>query len=249
MTLFSTTGQLRRIRDIISGYHRLPFSRSSIPGYVMEGALAQVRNADVLGKYDFVDVIHRADRVGWQVKSTAANTPVTWKRAKISNRNELINASTLSEKGRKELGKAIIDFCNAAISKDFEKHPIDAIGYSRLIAHRDGMATYFERELVTRANPTLFDPDEFQWNWSEQRVGLKKEQLSAFHGMHLPTMKKWWAWHGRGENQLHFPGESTWWPEPQAQHTIRFRLPENRFALDELLNLLDPQAKKTLSPD
>lgn len=244
MTLFSTTAQLQRIRDIISSYHRLPFSGDAIPGAILEGTLAQVREGHVLGKYDFVDVVRYADRVGWQVKSTAAATPVTWKRAKISDRNKLITASERDPTARNTLGRAIIDFCNEAIAKDFAKYEIDAIGYSRLIVHRDGTATYFERELVTRARPILFDPDEFEWHWTAQRLGLKKEQLSAFHGIHRPTNTKWWAWHGRGENQLHFSGEGAWWPRPQDPHAITFQLPEHRFSLDELTELLDPQGGK-----
>lgn len=244
MSLLSNRSQLEHIRDIISSYHRLPFSGDNVPGAIMEGALAQVRGARVLGRYDFVDVVKKESRIGWQVKSTAAATPVTWKRAKLENRKDLIEASEASAEGLKALGKAIIDFCNAAIARDFAKHPIDAIGYARLITHGDGSATYFERELVTRRQPVLFDPDDFEWRWTEQRTGLKKEQLSALHGTHRPTGKKWWAWHGKGENQLHFSGEGTWWPGSQDPNAIRFRLPEDRFSLEELLVLLDPKAGK-----
>jgi len=59
----------------------------------MEGTLAQVREARVLPTYDFIDVMKDGERVGWQVKSTAASTPVTWKRAKIAERNKLITDS------------------------------------------------------------------------------------------------------------------------------------------------------------
>lgn len=218
----------------------MPFSGERIPGDVLEGALAHIRGGRRLGKYDFVDVVHDNARVGWQVKSTAEATPVTWKRAKISGRDGLIRKSENSDDGARELGKAIIDFCNAAIIRAFDEYNIDVIGYARLIVHPDATATYFERKLVTRESPTLFKHDDFRWNWTRQREGGKKEQLSAFHGYHAATNTKWWAWHGRGENQLHFSGERTWWPPCSDTNAIRFRLPDTRYTLDELIGLLDP---------
>ncbi|MBS5905277.1 MAG: hypothetical protein KIC89_21700 [Acetobacteraceae bacterium] len=244
MTTYSTPTHLARIRDILCSYFRLPFSGDRIPGDVMEGTLAQVRDATRLGRYDFIDVVKEAERVGWQVKSTAEGTPVTWKRAKIEGRTDLIAASETGAEGRRALGKAIIDFCNAAVARDFERYAIDQILYARLIVHPDATATYFERELATRREPRIFDPSDFEWHWTTQRTGLKKEQLSAFHGIQKASGKKWWAWHGRGENQLHFSGESEWWPSPVDPHSIRFDLPTERFSLDELLELLDPKAGK-----
>lgn len=243
MTKYSTPDQLNRISDIICSYYRLPFSGNRIHGDVLEGILAQVRNAIPLGRYDFIDVVKESDRVGWQVKSTAESTPVTWKRAKIEGRNDLIALSEKSSDGRHKLGKAIIDFCNTAVYRDFTRYSIDAIIYARLILHPNGTATYFEREIATRKHPQLFNPDDFEWTWTDQRTGLKKEQLSAFHGIHKSSGKKWWAWHGRGENQLHFSGERTWWPPENDRYHITFALPTEKFSLDELLELLDPKAK------
>jgi hypothetical protein len=210
----------------------------------MEGTLAQVRDATRLGRYDFIDVVKETERVGWQVKSTAQSTPVTWKRAKVEGRNDLIRASESGPDGRQALGNTIIDFCNAAVARDFERYEIDHILYSRLIIHANGTATYFEKEIATRQKPQVFKAADFEWHWTEQRTGLKKEQLSAFHGIHKRSGKKWWAWHGRGENQLHFSGESEWWPESSDPHSINFELPTERFALDELLEFLDPKAKR-----
>ena len=41
----------------------------SVPGSVLETILAEVRGGDALPTYDFVDVINRDSKVGWQVKS------------------------------------------------------------------------------------------------------------------------------------------------------------------------------------
>ncbi len=105
--IFSTSEQLSRLADVLSKYIRLPFSTDTIPGAILEGALAYVRNAEVLKTYDFVDVINRDLRVGWQVKSTKADTPVTWKRAKIPNQEKLVKDSLDSEEARQILGNAI----------------------------------------------------------------------------------------------------------------------------------------------
>jgi hypothetical protein len=237
MTGFSDLKQLARVRDILCSYRKLPFSGDRVPGDVLEWILAEVRNGRRLGRYDFIDVIKEEQRIGWQVKSTAEDTPVTWKRAKISNRNQMISASEKTLQGCKELGKAIIDFCNAAILRDFDRYEIDLIMYARLVLHPDGSATYFERQLVTRTSKQLFNPDDFEWKWAVERTATKKEQLSAFHGIHKQTNEKWWAWHGRGENQLHFSGERFWWPPDGNVNSIRFQLPDQRLTLNQFLSL------------
>ena len=99
MTVFSTPEQLSRIRAIVSSYSRLPFSGRRVPGEVLEGAFAHVRGARRLGRYDFVDVVDEIARAGWQVKSTGEKTPVTWKRAKIAGRDDLIRRSEVDADG------------------------------------------------------------------------------------------------------------------------------------------------------
>ena len=237
MTSFSDINQLARVRDILCNYRKLPFSGDRVPGDVLEWILAEVRGGRRLGRYDFIDVVKEEHRVGWQVKSTAEDTPVTWKRAKIPNRNQMISASEKTDQGCRELGKAIIDFCNAAIARDVEKYKIDQIMYARLVLHPDRYVTYFERQLVTRASQQLFNPDDFEWSWAVDRNVRKKEQLSAFHGIHRHTGEKWWAWHGRGENQLHFSGERFWWPPDGNVNSIKFQLPDQRLTLNEFLAL------------
>src|SRR6185437_173347 len=110
--LFSTGEELEMVARILQNYVRLPFSPTNIPGAVMEGVLGHVRRAAVLRTYDFVDVVDSDAGLGWQVKSTLAGTPVTWKRAKIPERAKLIAASEKSAKGCQALGDAIIAFCN-----------------------------------------------------------------------------------------------------------------------------------------
>ena len=77
-------------------------------------------------------------------------------------------------------------------------------------------------------------------------ISSKKEQLPAFHGVSKKTGKKVFAWHGKGENQLHFSGEKNWWPEvdrPPVEgvfnysadnHAIAFKLPSKKVEWDEL---------------
>src|ERR1700686_4422516 len=222
--IFSTRDELVTIARILQNYARLPFSPNNIPGSVMEGALGHVRQGEVLRTYDFVDVVNRESGLGWQVKSTLAQTPVTWKRAKIPSRVELILASEKSDAGLQALGDAIIGFCNRHAEESIELYGLKEIGYARLVIHEDGEVIYFERRLCTRDKPQIFDPKDFVWRWSNPKRTAKKEQLTALHAMHKPTGKKWFAWHGRGENQLHFSGEETWWPSA-GSHRIAFRLP------------------------
>jgi hypothetical protein len=206
----------------------------------MEGTLAHVRRGKVLRTYDFVDVVDLDSGLGWQVKSTLAQTPVTWKRAKIPDRRDLIAASEKSDDGLQALGNAIINFCNRHAAESLKLYGLTSIGYSRLVIHENGEATYFERLLCTQHAPRIFEPGEFLWRWSSPKRTTKKEQLTALHGLHKPTGKKWFAWHGRGENQLHFSGEQAWWPEGGDSHTITFRLPSEsqRLTLEGFIDLL-----------
>lgn len=205
----------------------------------MESIVAEVRNATRLETYDFVDVVRPAEGIGWQVKSTKASTPVTWKRAKLPNQVELIKASQTAT-GAQVLGNSIIEFCNAHARESLKEYGLSEIGYSRLLIRADLSATYFERILVTAKSPELFKASEFSWQWSIQKQSKKKEQLSALHGIHVKTGKKWWAWHGLGENQLHFSGETAWWPTAET-NAITFTLPSlvDRMSMQDLIELLD----------
>ncbi|MGH8602505.1 MAG: hypothetical protein ACREXR_06935, partial [Gammaproteobacteria bacterium] len=201
------------------------------PGRFLEGVLAYVRNAEALPTYDFVDVVKRDASCGWQVKSSRRNSPVTWARAKIAESSRLIARSENSQADLQKLGDAIIAHCNRHVQNSLAKYELDEIGYARLILHPDRTVTYFERLLVTREEPMLFDPRDFEWKWSEPKPGKAKELLPSLHGFNRGTQKKWFAWYGRGENQLHFDGEKSWWPTEDS-HSIRFQLPKETEQLD-----------------
>lgn len=240
MSIFSSKAQLERIAKLVSSFTSLPFApRDSVPGAVLMAVLADVRDAVTLETYDFVDVVRSQAGIGWQVKSTKSATPVTWKRAKIPNKDALIAASATA-KGAQDLGNAIIEFCNDHAVESMKLYGLDEIGIARLIVYPDLKATYYERSLVTKSNPHLFDPKQFTWKWSAEKKVKKKEQLSSLHGIHVPTGKKWWAWHGRGENQLHFSGEGAWWPK-DTTHAVNFSLPSlvDRLSMQDLIGLLD----------
>lgn len=242
--LFSTADDLDRIQKILTALLKLPLTEHTISGDLMERVFAHVRGAEVLRTYDFVDVIDREKKIGWQVKSTMSSTPVTWIRGKISNREHMIAESEKSEDGMKALGAAILDYCNDHIwHSGFEKYNLDHIGYIRLIVFPDGTLRYFERYLCSREQPILFVPDRYNWQWSVQKNAKAKEQLSALHGYFTDPSggqpRKHWAWHGRGENQLHFSGEGEWWPKDGDPHTRNFEFPsEGKLDFDDLVRLL-----------
>ena len=208
---------------------------------MLEEALANVRSGKVLPTYDFVDVIKAEEACGWQVKSTRETTPVTWKRAKLPKAAELIDASINSDAACQELGDAIIGFCNEHAQRSLADYDLQEIGYARLILHDCSSVTYFEKSLCSISKPNIFDPEDFSWSWSRPKTTLKKEQLPALHGTHRQTNSKWWAWHGQGENQLHFSGESTWWPSSSSRHSFSFEMPsaEEKLTIDDLLAILD----------
>lgn len=237
--IFSTSAQLSRIVNILSGYLRLPFSSNSIPGTLLENVVSNVRHAQLLNTYDFVDVINREQRIGWQVKSTKSTTPVTWKRAKIPNSVELIEYSRQSAAGLQNLGDTIIAFCNDHALESLKKYNLAEIGYCRLIVQPSGKLTYFEKVLCTNVNPKVFYEDDFYWSWSVPKKTRKKEQLPALHGTHKHTGSKWFAWHGLGENQLHFSGEKAWWPRDRDANRIDFRFPQKRLSQEQFMDLLD----------
>lgn len=197
------------IADQLASFFRLPFATESIPGGFAEALIADHYKGEVLATYDFVDVICRENRIGWQVKSTKATTPVTWKRAKIEGSVELIHESDLSG-DTSVLGAKIIETCNEHVQDSLDKYDLREIRYARIISC-PGRFTYFERSLVSRSSQALFDPTDFSWEWSKPKRTGAKEQLRALHGFRGDD--KWFAWHGRGENQLHFSGEKNWWPD------------------------------------
>lgn len=179
-------------------------------------------------------------RSGWQIKSTRAETPVTWKRAKIANAEELIEQSFKSERGLRELGDAIINFCNDHASASIERYSIEQIGYARLVLHqKERRVDYFERLLCTKQDPRVFRKEEFSWSWSTPKITKRKEQLRSLIGTRKEDGEKWFAWHGLGENQLHFSGERAWWPQ-QSEKMHSFDLPgENaRLSWQEALTIL-----------
>lgn len=251
MTVYSTREQLKTIATYLSAYMRIPyFQDDTIPGKVMEKIVSLVHSAEQLTTYDYVDVCRRND-VGWQVKSTKASTPLTWKRAKIPSSDEMIRASERNADARQKLGDAIIDFCNNHARESLQIYNLREIGYSRLIMHDDGTAVYFERLISTRDSPCIFDKKSYEWHWSVPKNGLKKEQLQALHGTDIITKRKAFAWHGRGENQLHFSGEMDWWPEVERPstagqinfsedcHAMAFMLPSDKVSWNDLVKFLD----------
>ena len=130
MSIFSTPKQLARLQRVLFMCLRLPFSQGAIPGRVLEEVLAEVRSAKVLPTYDFVDVINTEEACGWQIKSTKAATPVTWKRAKLPNVAELIGASMESEAACQELGDAIIGLCNEHAQHSLTEYELEEIASS-----------------------------------------------------------------------------------------------------------------------
>ena len=239
MGIYSTPSQLARLQRVLFTCLRLPFSQHAIPGRVLEEALAEARSGEVLNTYDFVDVVSREEACGWQVKSTRRTTPVTWKRAKLPDTPELIAASRESDAACQELGDAIIKLCNEHAESSLERYGLREIGYARLILHERRRVTYFEKSLCSICKPDIFDPKDFLWGWSTPKRPGKKEQLSALHGIHRLTNKRWWAWHGRGENQLHFSGESAWWPT-KSSHSFSFDMPSDKelLTIDALMAAL-----------
>jgi hypothetical protein len=240
--VYSSAEQLRRIAEIIECCCRLPVSNEAIPGAFLETVFAHVRTAHVLATYDYIDVLDQSRNIGWSIKSTKAGTPLTWKRAKLPNKSAMIAASHASDEGLQQLGNALISFCNDHAKQSMTKYGLSEIGYCRLIVHDNRQVTYFERQLCTAASPDIFDPTEFEWSWSAEKStkAKTKEQLSALHGRHKPSGDRWWAWHGLGENQLHFTGERrAWWPSG-SQHKLEFSLPEasSKLSFDRLLEVL-----------
>ncbi|HZW61208.1 MAG TPA: hypothetical protein VFF04_03200, partial [Candidatus Babeliales bacterium] len=217
----------------------------------LEKTIALVKKVELLDTYDYVDIVKLND-MGWQIKSTKANTPVTWKRAKISaEKKKLIEASMNDQALCQILGNAVIDFCNKNVQECIIKYNLREVGYCRLVVYPDNSALYFERKLCTSDNPIIFDPNDFSWHWSSQKETKKKEQLPALHGIHKKTNKKWWSWHGQSENQLHFSGESLWWPAintphlegefiiSEKDHAIAFKLPTSTVSLEDLVVFLN----------
>jgi|AOMQ01.1.fsa_nt_gi hypothetical protein len=252
MTVYSTKEQLIAIATYLSAYMRIPyFQDDTIPGQVMEKIVSLVHNKAIqLKTYDYVDV-YLPENVGWQVKSTKCSTPITWKRAKIANSNKIIAESDNDQAVCKRLGDLIIDFCNNHAKESLSKYLLQEIGFSRLILFDDRTAIYYERLLIDRINNiNIFDKNNYDWHWSVPKIASKKEQLQALHGTDNTTGKKAFAWHGRGENQLHFSGERDWWPEvvkpsivgqinfSEDCHAIAFKLPPDKLPWKKIVGFL-----------
>lgn len=233
----STRSQLIEIAGILEAYLRLPFSQG-IPGAVLEHALAHVRGGMVLPTYDFVDVVDEEKGLGWQVKSTMARSPLTWIRAKLPNKDDLILESHGPAIGPQSLGNAIIKHCNDHIARSLEEFNLNQLFYARLIRYKDDRFLYFERPLTLDSQSRLFVPEDYYWRWAEPKVTKSKQQLPALHGFESASGKPAFAWHGRGENQLHFKAERTWWPEGGSPNSISFSRPDSRMSVSELIDFL-----------
>jgi hypothetical protein len=212
-----------RTVSLVQSLLRLPFFQS-LPGSALEEILAHVTGGERMGTYDFVDVVAKREKIGYQVKSIRATTPVTWKRAKLPDKNTFIEASHRDAKGAQALGDAIIAFCNDHAIQSIKKYGLQRLVYARLVDYMDDTLTYFEKDLPI--NKPLFNPRDFTWSWSKAKEATTKEQLSAFHGVDKATGRSWFAWHGLGENQLHFKGESAWWPPAGSPDRVDFRRAE-----------------------
>lgn len=237
--LFSSSAELEKIRDIVFAFARLPFAKSGIPGAVLETVLAEVRKGKIITKRHFVDVVAEGGDIGWQVKSTSGNSPLTWNRARIADQEDLIAESRAGTAGCQALGNAIIAFCNDHAVKSLAEYNLDEIGLARLHVDDNGDALYFERLLCSRRSPAVFNPADFSWKWAEKEPGNKRHS-GGFHGFNKSTGSKWFSWFGRGAYQLHFPGEAQWRTETSHGHAIRFRIPgaADRLSVDAFLALM-----------
>lgn len=251
MPVFSSPVQLEKIAEYLCAYMRIPyFQDDTIPGKVMEKIISLVHDAKQLATYDYVDVC-RDGIVGWQVKSTKDDTPLTWKRAKIADSASLIKESEAGVAGSRKLGNAIIDFCNQHAAASITTYKLDKIGLARLIMLKNNYAVYYEKVLCTKEQPAIFNCSDYEWHWSTPKQTTKKEQLPALHGINKHTGQKDFAWHGRGENQLHYSGERSWWPQIELptkagtinfssdNHAIAFKLPSSKVSWDELTTFLN----------
>lgn len=192
-------------------YLCLPFASDNVPGSYAEDIIANHYGGEKLNNYDFADVISKDMGIGWQVKSTKAETTVTWKRAKVEDSAEWIELSDQGDDDATQmLGNLVLELCNNHARKSLAKYGLSEIRYARIVLD-DKRLIYFEKKLIDNKNDQLFDPGSITWRWSTPRKLESKEQLSALHG--FSGQDKWFAWHGRGENQLHFTGERLWWPE------------------------------------
>ena len=239
-----STPDIRYIVEKTALYLHLPFASDSIPGSYAESIIADHYGGEKLAKYDFADVISREMRIGWQVKSTKASTPVTWKRAKIEGSDELIRKSDQGdESATKQLGDLVIEACNDHARESLEKYQLSEIRYARIILD-DGRLIYFEKKLIDDSQRILFDPATFNWRWSQPKETKKKEQLPALHG--FCGKDKWFSWHGRGENQLHFTGERLWWPDNDVElEYSAIEIQDHKVSWDELFSWLREQLPKS----
>ena len=225
MSLFSTPKQLARLQRVLFMCLRLPFSQGAIPGRVLEEVLAEVRSGRVLPTYDFVDVVSAKEACGWQVKSTRAATPVTWKRAKLPNAAELIEASMTSKAACQELGDAVIGLCNEHAQASLGDYELEEIGYARLILHPDGQVTYFEKLLCSSSKPHIFDPANFSWHWSDPKQTVTKEQLPALQSGGRAVPKK-----GRAATPSLRGSCARTWPCTSVRHRCRPARRTRRFS-------------------
>ena len=230
-SIFTSVERMAKIEQMIVNYLRLPFASETIPGSLLEAILGNVHEGEVLKTYDFADVIKRGS-VGWQVKSTKSDTPVTWMRVKLPDKQSLIEVSRNSEGERQVLGDSIINFCNTHARASMELYHLRQIGYARLVLFPEGRIMYFERPLISESSPLLFKSVDYAWQWSTPKKTRGKEQLPAFVGEHKETGIKHFAWHGLGENQLHFSGEKSWWLPEGDSHRIDFHAPSEANKVD-----------------
>lgn len=182
-----------------------------------------------------------------------------------------VSDSQLRADSLQKLGDTIIDFVNKKIEKSFRKYKkVHSIHYARVRHISTGRVEYVEAPLCNRSSMILFDKDDFSWEWRKNKdleakiakansidplikndieapnpSEASQEVISSLQGIYNPTGEVWWAWHGKSDNQLHFPGEAEWLSLHFAaigldmkSHSFSLDLPIESIGPDEMIGLL-----------
>lgn len=171
----SSVEKREKLLKIIEVSQLLPyiFRSSSISGSLVERSLAHVLGGTAPTSKNFVDVLSSDGKIGYQVKSTNSSSILTWMRARLDEKNELIINSrkkdkTEAEKGLHDLGREIINKANAKIEDSFNAYPkLELLVYSRFIYEMQQYALYFEAPIMAKGDSSVFNPDNFKWFWEE----------------------------------------------------------------------------------
>lgn len=218
-----------RIQLAFKIYWLSPFCTGTI--LLGEPLLSWALNAELLEGKAFADAYDRQHSIAYQIKTGLPSSPITFARLTTKSQELLVNSANSHDMAI--LAQELLEWVRNRIQEPKVNLRAKEIHIARIIYTKTGDFTYYER----LTDPTLYNPDNYTWQWSVKGNALELYQNEV----------KWFAWYPQGrlntknQNQLHFHGENHLIPTLGASNRLDFQLGQyGRLSLEKMAEALSP---------